>query len=235
MSSSSSFSYTWTPAQAPVARVSTSRTEIRDITIAYLVLTFDLVIILSGGGLLFGYGPAHLLSLISVEIVAIAAGAALTGFLFHELAHKVSAQRHGYWAEFRMSPTGLVFSVFTSIIGFLWAAPGATVISGMSQFDLRNWGRTSLAGPSSNAGFAAAFYASSLATFHSVPSVSFGLLFLAYINGLFGTFNMIPVGPLDGAKVLRWSRGTWLAGIVLIGAIAVTSYIALEVYGNPFL
>jgi len=218
----------WTPATPPVVHVKTSRTELLHISIAFVVLTVDLVILLSGGGLLFGTGTG-LFSLFSLPVVVVAAAAALTGFVCHELAHKIYAQRHGFWAEFRMSPFGLVFSLFTATLGFLWAAPGATVISGMSEVDRANWGRTSLAGPLTNFGFAAIFYAGTVAAFgiHS-PYVPW-LILLAWFNGWFATFNLLPFGPLDGAKVLRWRFSTWLGAIVVIGAF--TALLTLVLYG----
>jgi len=228
MSSGSPFSYTWTPAAPPAARVSTSRTEILHLSIAFVVLTVDLTILFGGGGLLTG-GGAGFHALASLAVVGIAAAAALTGFLCHELAHKFYAQRHGFWAEFRMSPFGLFFSLLTAFFGFLWAAPGATVISGMSQIDRPNWGRTSLAGPLSNVTFAVIFYAGAIATYDLNAWASSALVLLAWVNAWFATFNLIPVGPLDGAKVLRWSSQTWVVSILLIGAF--TAVLTLVLYG----
>jgi Zn-dependent protease len=228
MSSGPPYYYSWTPAAPPVARVSTSRTEILHLAIAFVVLTVDLTVLFGGGGLLTGSG-AGFHALASLSIVLIAATAALTGFLCHELAHKIYAQRHGFWAEFRMSPFGLVFSLVTAFLGFLWAAPGATVISGMSQVDRTNWGRTSLAGPLSNVMFAAIFYAGAIATYNVNAWVYSALILLAWVNGWFATFNMIPVGPLDGAKVLHWNPRTWITAIVLIGAF--TAVLTLVLYG----
>jgi Zn-dependent protease len=234
MSSGPPYYYSWTPAAPPVPRVSTSRTEILHLSIAFVVLTVDLTIIFGGGGLLTG-GGAGFRSLASLSVVLIAAAAALTGFLCHELAHKIYAQRHGFWAEFRMSPFGLVFSLITAYLGFLWAAPGATVISGMSAVDRENWGRTSLAGPLSNVTFAVIFFAGAIATYRVNAWAYSALILLAWVNGWFGTFNLLPVGPLDGAKVLRWSAGTWVAAIVLIGGF--TALLTLILYGvtTPFL
>ncbi len=239
MSPTSPFSYTWTPT-TPVSRraggrVTTSRTELLQIGIAYAVLTFCLVILLSGSDALFGTGRGLLL--VSPLLVAVAATAALTGFVMHELAHKIAAQRRGFWAEFRLSPMGLVLALFTAFIGLLFAAPGATVVGGMSPADRRNWGQTSLAGPLTNFGFGIAFYGAALGAFlFDRTSSAFGwLLLLAYINGWFGTFNLIPLGPLDGAKVFRWSRTIWAGAIVVLGAFAVVSYLAFFVYGLPTL
>lgn len=226
--------YTWTPAQAPVARVTTSRTELIQIGIAYAVLTLDLILLFSGSGLVLSGGGGFAFN-ISLPLVLASAGAALTGFVAHELAHKVVAQRHGFWAEFRMSPFGLIFSLFTASLHFLWAAPGATVVSGMSAVDLPNWGRTSLAGPVTNVGFAAIFYAASIGLFVIHSPYGVWLLLLAWVNGWFATFNLLPFGPLDGAKVLRWRTSIWATAIVGIGAFAAVLTLAFYVYGTPLL
>jgi Zn-dependent protease len=234
LTSGPTYYYTWTPAQPAPPKLSTSRTELTHIGIAYVVLTVDLVILLSGGGLLVGSGNGFL-SRVSLPLVLASAAAAFTGFVAHELAHKVVAQRHGFWAEFRMSPFGLVFSLFTAALGFLWAAPGATVVSGMSAVDRLNWGRTSLAGPLANLGFAALFYGGTVALFWSGSPYWGLLLLLAWVNGWFATFNLLPLGPLDGAKVLRWSLSRWVVAIAFIGLFTAVLTLDYFVYGNPFL
>ncbi len=124
------YGYARTPTPPQNGQVTTSRTEIVQVTVAFLVLTFDLVLLFSGTGLLFGTNTSAALYLVTPTIVAVAATAALTGFVLHEMAHKIVAQRRGYWAEFRYSMIGLAISVFTAIFGFLFAAPGATVVGG---------------------------------------------------------------------------------------------------------
>ncbi len=234
MSSGPNYYYTWTPAQPTPARLSTSRTEIVQLLVAFGVLTVDLVILIGGGGL-YGYHRGGLLGTLSVAVVLSAAAAALTGFLCHELAHKFYAQRHGFWAEFRLSPIGLVVSLVTSFAGFLWAAPGATVVSGMSELDRANWGRTSLAGPATNAVFGGIFYLAALATFQVGSPYSSWFVLLAWFNGWFATFNLLPFGPLDGAKVLRWSAAAWVGAIVAFGAFTAVATLVLYGVVNPFL
>jgi Zn-dependent protease len=218
------YSYTIGRPPAAVHRTSTSRTELLHLSIAYVVLTFDLVLLF--GGPTFYDRP-------SVELVATAAVAALTGFIAHEMAHKISAQRGGYWAEFRLSPFGLIVSLITAAAGFLFAAPGATMIGGMGN--VRDWGRTSLAGPATNFVLALVFLSGAFAT-EGVAGWAFlspVLLFLAFINGWFAAFNMVPFGPLDGAKVLRWSGPIWAVSFVTFGALAGLLYFFVYVIGLP--
>jgi Zn-dependent protease len=207
------YNYTVGPRLTAQRPVSTSPTEVTHIVIAAAVLTLDFVL-LYGGPALY---PLHT----ELVIVGTAAVAAITAFVCHELAHKISAQRRGYWAEFRLSPFGLLVSVITAYIGFLFAAPGATMIGGMTNPE--DWGRTSLAGPTTNFVFALIFLGSSFgvaAVFPAETAFAGILLFLAYINGWFGAFNMLPLGPLDGAKVWRWNKSVWVGAFVVFGALA---------------
>lgn len=211
-------------------RITTSVTELSHLAIAYAVLVLDILLI--EGFIQFSNGPGTL------EVPRFEAGlafsltAAFTGFIAHEMAHKISAQRYGFWAEFRMSPVGLLVSLATAFVGFLFAAPGATIVGGMG--DVREWGRTSLAGPALNLVEGAAFFAAGVGTwsvFHSVGLWSV-LLLLAFINGWFAAFNLIPFGPLDGAKVWRWRRDLWVVCFVVALLFAVGAF-AVATFGAP--
>ncbi|HUI38210.1 MAG TPA: hypothetical protein VLY85_01105 [Thermoplasmata archaeon] len=203
----------------PTHRLSTSTIELTHLAVAFLVLTFDLAVFRTsflGSGGFVTPNPSRI-----ADGLAFGAAAAATGFVAHEMAHKISAQRHGFWAEFRMSPFGLMLSVFSAlIVGVIFAAPGATMIGGMG--DRREWGRTSLAGPTVNLleGLAFAgvgFLGSALGW--SVDIVV-SLLLLAFFNAWFAAFNLLPFGPLDGRKVLRWSAPIWAVAFALSAAFA---------------
>jgi Zn-dependent protease len=227
------YGYSWTQAPPHPGQVTTSRRELLQIGVAYAVLTLDLVLLFSGTGLLFGTNTSNAIFLASPTILVVAATGAFTGFVAHELAHKIVAERRGYWAEFRWSLTGLAFSVATAIFGFLWAAPGATVVSGMT--DRQAWGRTALAGPVINLVFGATFYAAALVTWEAGLSVFEWLLLLAFLNCWFAAFNLIPFGVLDGAKVRHWSTGIW-AGVMAVAAVmGVVSWLAFSYFGSPVL
>lgn len=219
------------------SRLSTSRRELTEIGIAYAVLTVDLGLLFSGGSFLGNGGSVQFTALLNPWTLALAATAGFTGFVAHELAHKIVAQRRGFWAEFRMWPGGLALSFLTALIGFLWGAPGATVVGGMSETDRDDWGRTSLAGPLANFAFGAAFLSGGLLLYRSYAGLGSSLFYLAYINGWFGTFNLLPFGPLDGRKVLRWSAARWAPSIAVTGACAVLSillFFSMVTYGTPF-
>ncbi|MCI4369500.1 MAG: metalloprotease, partial [Thermoplasmata archaeon] len=175
------------PRPVETYRLSTSTTELSHLLIAYLVLSFDFALIRAN--LLTGQSPLTRLDVIA-QGLPFGAVAALTAFVAHEMAHKFSAQQHGFWAEFRMSPSGLFLSVVVALFGFLIAAPGATVVGGMG--DVREWGRTSLAGPVVNVAQGSLFLAGA-AVAAGVGSDGWAttLLLLALLNGWFGAFNLI--------------------------------------------
>lgn len=233
----SRFTYSWTPAQPSgrsAGRISTSRTELLQIGVACAVLTLDFALLFSRTSIGFGSGVANFFSLQVAEFIGIGATAALTGFVAHEMAHKIVAQRRGFWAEFRWSPLGLGLSFFSVVVaGLLFAAPGATVVGGIPPSDRESWGRTALAGPLTNVGFSLAFFAASAGLFRIETALADLLLFLAFINAWFGTFNLLPLGPLDGRKVLHWGVGYWIAALVGTGAIAVVTGLGLYSFATP--
>jgi len=139
----------------------------------------------------------------SLYYLAASAIAVITGFLLHELAHKFLAQRYGAWAEFRVYPLGLVFALFFALLaGWVFAAPGAVYIQG--RITKEQNGKISLAGPAVNLIFGLAC----LALFIALPLTL--LFIIAWINLFLAVFNLVPFGPLDGAKVARWNIGIFL-------------------------
>ncbi len=216
--------FTWsnTPSyQQPAPRTAIfSRIEVRDIIIAWLGLSLAFSLALSGGGIsvLLGNESGGLLSLGYVPVFLISAITVGSGFVMHELMHKFVAQRHGFWAEFRMWPLGLVLALVTSLLGFIFAAPGATYISGTNITDEEN-GIISFAGPLTNVVVAALFVPVLLfATSNILGTLGFEGVF---VNVFLALFNMLPVMPLDGAKVFRWSKARWTATFVPLAAVFV--------------
>ena len=170
----------------------------------------------------FGGGAPTITVRIISQVLLGATVAVLTGFLLHELMHKAVAQRYGAWAEFRSSRTGLLFALVTAVIGIVFAAPGAVYIAG--PLSRGQNGRVSLAGPLTNFVVALSFTG---ALFALVPRMTGDLLyfvggilfFSGYINAFLGVFNMLPIPPLDGSKVLAWNVAIWAIAIVGMGAL----------------
>ncbi len=233
MSSPSPADYLFRPAisnpfPVPGPRSRFSALELKHIAIAFLVLTLDMVILLLRPTL----GLPIDRSLILQTLIA-APLATATGFLAHEMGHKFSAQSRGLWSEFRMSPQGLLLGlVLSAMLGVLFATPGATMVGGRG--DPREAGITSLAGPATNLVEVGVFYGLTLAVLRELPvgpADFWGgiLLFVFFINAIYAAFNLLPMGPLDGKKVLAWNRELWVGVFAL--ALALGIYASLTLYG----
>jgi Zn-dependent protease len=187
--------------------IKTSRTELIDITKAWLALSFAFALIFSGINLMRGTSLIRLISVDFWIMFLVSLFTAGLGFLLHELGHKFVAQHYGCAAEFRAMDQMLYFAVgLAMVIGFLFAAPGAVMISG--QITRKENGIISAAGPLVNYVLALVFMY--LALF--VPALHLGF----WINLWLGLFNMIPFGNFDGKKILAWNRYVWL-GMVAFG------------------
>lgn len=177
-----------------------SRREIRDLGIAWIVLGIAFTLFLNPSllrALLAGIvDPASLAGPVAASMLAVG-----TGFLLHELAHKVVAVRYGQIAEFRADYNMLGLALLAALAGFLFAAPGAVHHRG--RITVRENGLIALAGPLVNVVLAVAFLP--IALFGTGYAASVGGLGL-FVNLLLAGFNMLPVGPLDGRKVLAWSK-----------------------------
>src|SRR3989344_1416847 len=78
------------------------------------------------------------------------------GFLLHEMAHKIVAQKYGCIAEFRSDDMMLTFAILMAFfLGFVFIAPGATMIAG--RVSKVQSGQISIAGPLTNLAIALSF------------------------------------------------------------------------------
>jgi Zn-dependent protease len=169
-----------------------------------------------------------------------------SGFLLHEMAHKFVALHFGYFAEYRANMVGLALAIVMAFGGFLFAAPGAVMISRSNipqelymqdtfgqeeqrSREKREMLLISLAGPMTNVVLTIFFFL--IFSFLPVSSGEAGsslwiqaAKFGIFINLILAAFNMLPFGPLDGKKIFEGSRLVW----ALVGL--PTILVALPVY-----
>jgi len=177
----------YTAAGSKGGMFSFTQREIRELLMSIGILTFAFSMVLGGRD--------ELIVFLIPSFIAV-----LTGFFLHEMGHKFVAQSYGLYSEFRMSMQGLMLALLTSFAGFLIAAPGAVVISGYPTREQS--GKTALAGPGVNVLIALIFLP---LLFTGIGFVTFTASLVIFINSFLALFNLIPVRPLDGEKIVNWS------------------------------
>jgi len=184
--------------------------EIRDIIISVIALI-----------IIFSWKPfpnfGINLSLIPYFVVIV-----IVAFLLHEMAHKFMARKFKMVAFYKMWPQGILFGLIFMILGLKFVAPGAVVVH---PYRFGRWGfrrptpeiasgemgLIALAGPAVNLFFALIF------------SLFDGFLFtqLTFINAWLALFNLLPIPPLDGSKVLLWKPWVWMFSIAVAGILVI--------------
>lgn len=191
-----------------IGKIKTSTTELKDIAKAWIIISLAFTFVFSGASLLNG-GISKVASLGFFIYFIIALGTAGIGFLLHEMAHKLVAQHFGCEAEFRAYNEMLYIALgLAALIGFLFAAPGAVMISGL--ITRRENGIISIAGPATNYILASIF----LGLTYLLPQLAFIFTIGLSVNLWLGLFNMIPFGNFDGLKIFYWNKIAW--GIMVI-------------------
>jgi len=197
----------------------TSKQEIHDLIQAWILLSLAFAILLSGGAFF---------SSIMITKFILAALTVGVGFLFHELAHKVMAQRYGCFAEFRASIQMLVLAIIMRFFGFLFAAPGAVIISG--HVSKSQYGKIAVAGPIMNLIIVAIFGILLLvANYFSIAVLQSISSYGIWINAFLAFFNMMPFFVLDGKKVLQWSKKIYVAVIIPTAVVLFLAAMYIEV------
>lgn len=190
-----------------------SSDELRDIFIAIVSLT-----------IIFAYnGDLHQFA----DFLPSAFVVVVTSFLLHELAHKFVAMRYGVKAFFKLWPFGVIIGLILMLIPPLKVvAPGAVVIypqrfgrwkrrfqkySRFTEITIKEIGIIAAVGPLVNIILAFASWSLLQLAF---PGNSF-LGYLVLINAWLAIVNLVPINPLDGAKIFTWKPWFWLVMIVV--------------------
>ena len=180
-----------------------TKNEIRDLIISFIVIALGFTILYSNGDY------SHISIVFPVVMIGVG-----VGFIFHELGHKFVAIHYGYYAEYELWPTGLLIALVSSFFGFIFAAPGAVVIYSQGMEEKTN-GIISIAGPIVNIILGLIFFLilGSLGDFIYTETGAIVYLICVLgtrINFFLAAFNLLPIPPLDGSKVMSWSVPVWL-------------------------
>jgi Zn-dependent protease len=203
------YTVTYAPLQPVNRNIRFSRQEIRHLSI--------------GGALVMSVGLSmgFLTNLFVTDYIALGIFTVIltASFFTHEMAHKIIAQREGFWAEFRLMLTGAMLTLLSVISPFFKIiSPGAVMVAGFP--DRNSNGKISVAGPATNILLSATLLATGF-----VParySVVFQLA--AAFNAWIALFNLIPFGMLDGFKIFLWDKKIWALAFTASLALTIVSY-----------
>jgi len=207
-----------------------SRREEFDLFVAWIAISLAFLIIqIAPGGILgplIPVTPFEALEIFGISILTVG-----IAFVLHEMAHKFTAIKFGYWAEFRKDNNMLlIMGVLAALVGMIFAAPGATVIydtSGRGISREQN-GKISAAGPLINLLMCIPFAIIFLISGGMSSAISGNLiakLGLAgiQINAIIAAFNLLPISILDGRKVWAWNKAVFAILIIIaFGALLVS-------------
>ncbi len=144
-------------------------------------------------------------------------------FFTHEIAHKLTAQHYGLWAEFRIILFGAIITLISIVSPLKFISPGAVMIAGSG--DKRVVGKTSIAGPLTNIVFGFAAFAFGF-VLTGTPYILLAV-YPAFFNATISVLNLIPIGILDGYKIFQWNKVAWalaLVPAVALGVLVVVLY-----------
>jgi len=212
-----------------------SRRERFDLIIAWFAISLAFSLAFSGGVGVWMGSPIQRTTLETYLVFLILSMVTVgVGFVLHELAHKFTAMKFGFWAEFRKDNLMLLVAVvLAALVGVVFAAPGATMIYGSGVTREQN-GKISAAGPVTNLILCIPFAILLFISNGMDPaSSSRSILVMAgmvglQVNAMIAAFNMLPVSVLDGRKVLAWNPAIFAILIIAaFGVLIVTFYPAI--------
>ena len=149
-------------------------------------------------------------------------------FFAHELSHKFVAIKYGARAYYKLSKEMLILALVSIVIGFPILATGAVFWWGEATSSPGIRGRVSASGPIINFILAGLFlFLEGIGIFLEIPLFVFIGPLGVWLNVFIGVFNLLPIGVLDGAKVLAWDPKIWVS---LVGSL-----IAIGFFGGGFI
>ncbi|ADI32062.1 peptidase M50 [Staphylothermus hellenicus] len=175
------------------------------------------------------FGLDYLLSGNLVVFSIISTGA-IIAMVPHELAHRWSARRMGCYSRYVLDPTGLLLTIITAIpfIPFKIIMPGYTLVISHHYDPMENKrinGVVSLAGPVTNILFATISFFTVVLCLKTMmcSMLLFGLAYwTALLNSWVAFFNLLPIPPLDGSKVISWKPILWIISFVFSIGLFIT-------------
>ncbi len=188
-------------------------TELRDIAISVVALALIFAFDVNNPSNVFTVLPFYLLTVV-------------VAFLFHELAHRFVARRFGCLAVYKIWPVGIIMGLLFMFLGLKFAAPGAVVIY---PYMFGRWGYRMVHLTDNEMGIIASSGISVNLLFALLFKPLTGTLIwqgidvfgsMSFVNAWLALFNLLPIPPLDGIKIISWKPVIWV-GLILTAVLLI--------------
>ncbi|MCS7127983.1 MAG: hypothetical protein N3E36_01760 [Sulfolobales archaeon] len=158
--------------------------------------------------------------------------ATILAYVPHELMHIAVARRLGCLSTYTLDPVGLVLTLMSSAFPIKIIMPGYVIISApyYDSFTRRKIEAiTASVGPLTNIaiGLGALLLQLMLTEVLSyyVTLILLLLQVIVQLSAWIAFFNLLPIPPLDGSKIITWSPLTW--GAMFTSSIGLMLYLLL--------
>lgn len=159
-----------------------------------------------------------------VSVYSYFAVAVVVGMVLHELMHRNVARRYGLVSRYVVTPLGVIITLLTTVLPFKIIAPGYTSVYSLGLAgparERRGFIASVVAGPSINIALSLVTLIAAVAlALARQPQLSQWLYGFSWVNSYIAFFNLLPIPPLDGSKIFRFSVVMW--GIMFVVSIAL--------------
>lgn len=206
--------------------------EIRSIAITILFLTFIVAFNDGNGEFQMSQWLANFLLWFIIITISV---------IVKQIGHRLVGLLYGFRVEYKIWWYGLMFGVLIAFVtrGHVWVlVPGGIMIHIM-KFHRLGWFRygtnyrafsiIALFGPLANI-FFATFVKTLQIWFHLFPAESAIVDKLFLFNLAFAAYNLLPIPPLDGSRVMYDSRLIYVFVFVAIATYAILAYFEIYSY-----
>ncbi len=190
-----------------------TKKEIGDLLISILFLGFSFMILL--------FKPSFVNFFIAFSISVLC-------YFPREFIQRISARKMNMYSRYRIWVPGVVSAVISSLIGFVFAAPG-TIDFSLKYYE--RYGKKQVGITLKQMGLIAEVgFLYNLILGIIFMAISFNGTFIfsviAKINFYIAFFNLLPISNLDGVKLIRWKPALWIVfSVVSFGLLIAAHFV----------
>jgi hypothetical protein len=173
--------------------------------------------------LAFAYLVAKDIDLLRADMIVIYIIVAGVATVLHDMTHRYVSWKYKTVSEYKFWGIGTIAMFATSwLFGLVYALPARTIINGADKLTKKQQAIVYLSGPSVSLVLAIAFLLLLLAgdSFRTIGLIGCSM------NILSAAYSLMPFDPMDGNKVYKWKKITW----VLIFLPLLAFYLVLNLY-----